>query len=84
MVKGLTRDVDVYSFTKTPDQEFGDLMSEYTALGTHIHYHVVDPQEQPELAKEYRVETIGTAVVVSDGHNEKLEAKDEQDITGAI
>jgi len=84
VVKGLKRDVDVYSFTKTPDQEFGDLMSEYTALGSHLHYHVVDPQERPDLAKEYNVETIGTAVVVSGGHNEKLDAKDEQDVTGAI
>ncbi len=77
-------DVDVYNFTKTPDTELNDLMSEYTALSHHLHYHVVDPQERPDLAKQYGIESMGQAVVVSGTRSEKLDTKDESDITGAI
>jgi ABC-type uncharacterized transport system involved in gliding motility auxiliary subunit len=44
----------------------------------------VDPQERPDLAKQYGIDSIGQAVVVFGARNERLEAKDEQDITGAI
>ena len=84
IVGGLKTDIDVYSFTKTPDQSLNDLMAEYSGLNPHVRYHVVDPQEHPELAKQYGIENIGDAVVVSGARNERLEAKDEEDVTGAI
>jgi ABC-type uncharacterized transport system involved in gliding motility auxiliary subunit len=84
IVGGLKTDVDVYSFAKTPDQALNDLMAEYASLSPHIHYQVVDPQEHPELAKQYGVDSIGQAVAVVGARNQRLEGKDEQDITGAI
>jgi ABC-type uncharacterized transport system involved in gliding motility auxiliary subunit len=84
IVGGLKTDVDVYSFVKTPDQALNDLMAEYANLSPHIHYQVVDPQERPELAKQYGVDSIGEAVVVVGARNQRLEGKDEQDITGTI
>jgi ABC-type uncharacterized transport system involved in gliding motility auxiliary subunit len=84
IVGGLKADVDVYSFAKTPDQSLNDLMAEYAGLSPHIHYQVVDPQERPDLAKQYGIDSIGQAVVVFGARNERLEGKDEQDVTGAI
>jgi ABC-type uncharacterized transport system involved in gliding motility auxiliary subunit len=81
---GLKTDVDVYSFVKTPDQSLNDLMAEYSNLSPHIHYHVVDPQEHPELAKQYGIDSIGQAVAVVGVRNQRLDGKDEQDVTGAI
>jgi ABC-type uncharacterized transport system involved in gliding motility auxiliary subunit len=84
IVSGLKQDVDVIRFAKTPDQELRDRMSEYTSLGPHLHFRDVDPQEKPELAKQYGVTRFNQVVVTSNGHNEILQDTNEQDITNAI
>ena len=45
---------------------------------------MVDPQEHPELAKQYGIDSIGQAVAVVGVRNQRLDGKDEQDVTGAI
>jgi gliding motility-associatede transport system auxiliary component len=84
IVSGLTKDVDIIQFAKSPKSDFSDVMSEYSYLSPHIHFRVVDPQERPDLAKEYGVSRMGQVVVACGLHNEKLENTEEQDITSAI
>ncbi len=84
VVSGLKQDVDVIRFAKTPDPEVRDRLTEFTSLSPHLHFRDVDPQEKPDLAKEYGITRFNQVVVTSNGHNEILQDTNEQDITNAI
>jgi ABC-type uncharacterized transport system involved in gliding motility auxiliary subunit len=83
-VSGLKKDVDIIRFAKQPDTTFKDLATEYTNAGTHVHYREVDPQEKPEVARQYNVTHMNDIVVSSGSHNETLSGTGEQDITNAL
>src|SRR5437879_2213870 len=80
----LKKDVDIIRFARTPDQTFKDLATEYANAGSHVHYREVDPQEKPEVARQYNVTHMNDIVVSSGSHNETLSGTGEQDITNAI
>jgi ABC-type uncharacterized transport system involved in gliding motility auxiliary subunit len=87
IVRSLKTDVDILCFDKSTDQQLRsirDQMSEYQSLSRHIHFRVVDPQEQPELAKQYGVARMGQVIVVSGPHIQRLEETGEQDFASAI
>jgi len=83
-VSTLKKDVDIIRFAKQPDTTFKDLATEYTNAGTHVHYREVDPQEKPEVARQYNVTHMNDIVVSSGSHNETLSGTGEQDITNAL
>ena len=83
-VSSLKKDVDILRFARTPDPTFKDLATEYVNAGTHVHYRAVDPQEKPEVARQYNVTHMNDVVVSSGSHNETLSATGEQDVTNAI
>ena len=76
--------MDIIRFARTPDQTFKDLATEYANAGTRVHYREVDPQEKPEVARQYNVTRMNDIVVSSGSHNETLTGTGEQDITNAI
>ncbi|MGH9690355.1 MAG: GldG family protein [Candidatus Acidiferrales bacterium] len=89
IVGGLKSDVTIVRFSKTPDSQFDDLMSEYRNLSSHLKYQNVDPQEKPEVAKEYGATHIGDVVVASGPRKQSLAPNPEQpvsesDVTSAI
>jgi ABC-type uncharacterized transport system involved in gliding motility auxiliary subunit len=84
VAKGLQRDVQIFRFAKTPDARLSDLLGEYVNLNRKIRYTLVDPQERPEVAKQYGVTRMGQVIVASGPHIERLENTEEQDITSAI
>jgi ABC-type uncharacterized transport system involved in gliding motility auxiliary subunit len=89
IVGGLKNDITVMRFAKTPDQHFDELMAEYHNLNPHIRSQNVDPQEKPEVAKQYGAQHIGD-VIVSAGEKKQTippspEAPlSESDVTSAI
>ncbi|HZP34690.1 MAG TPA: Gldg family protein [Candidatus Acidoferrales bacterium] len=80
----LKKDVEIIRFARTPDTTFKDLADEYVNAGAHVHYREVDPQEKPEVARQYDVKHMNDVVVSSGSHNETLTGTGEQDITNAI
>ena len=84
IVRGLTKDVEIIRFAKTPDVQLGDLMTEYRNLNQKLSYKVVDPQDRPEVAKQYGVTRMGQVIVASGQRTERVESNDEQSITSAI
>lgn len=82
--RGLQKDVDIVRFAKAPDPEFSDLVAEYVNIAPHIHYRQVDPEEKPEVARQYNVTKMNQVVVASGSHNEILGGTGEQDITNAL
>lgn len=89
IVRSLNKDVTVVRFAKTPNQGLDDLMAEYKALSPHVKFQNVDPQEKPEVAKEYGAQHMGDVMAASGTRKETIEAAaggefSEQDITSAI
>jgi ABC-type uncharacterized transport system involved in gliding motility auxiliary subunit len=84
ILAGLQKDVKVLKFDKADDAALRDLMSEYKTRSRRISYQFVDPQEKPEIVKQYGVQRFGETLVVSGARVERPESADEQDLTSAI
>src|ERR1700730_8277451 len=87
IIGGLKSDVTIARFSKTPDQQFNDLMTEYRSLSPHLKSEIVDPQEKPDVAKQYGAQHMGDVIVASGPHKETLAPSgdvSEQDLTSAI
>jgi ABC-type uncharacterized transport system involved in gliding motility auxiliary subunit len=84
VVQSLKKDVTFILFSNEPNQDLDQRMAEYQALSRHIQFKRVDPQEHPEIARQYGVARAGQMIAVSGGRTERLEQTDEQDITNAL
>jgi ABC-type uncharacterized transport system involved in gliding motility auxiliary subunit len=90
IVGALRKDVTVVRFAKSPDSTLADLMTEYENLNPHLKFQNVDPQEKPEIAKQYGATHMGEVIVASGSRKENLEQAglqggySEEDITSAI
>jgi ABC-type uncharacterized transport system involved in gliding motility auxiliary subunit len=89
IVQGLTKDVTIIHFGKTGNQGLDDLMAEYKNLSPHIKFQNVDPQEKPEVAKQYGASRMGDVIASSGPRNEHIDPGmsgefSEQDITTTI
>jgi ABC-type uncharacterized transport system involved in gliding motility auxiliary subunit len=82
---GLKQTVRVIRFDKKsgPDP-LRDTMTEYRKLSSEITYETVDPQERPDVAKEYGVRRMGEVVLASGTRTEHLKDTDEQSLTNGI
>lgn len=64
IVGGLSSDVNVMRFSKTPDARFDELLGEYSNLSPHLKYQdAVDPQRQPDVARDYGATQMGDVIV---------------------
>lgn len=90
IVGGLQKDVTIVRFAKAPSQQIDDLMAEYRALSPHFKFQTVDPQQKPEIAKQYGATHMDDVVVASGTRTERIEPTSfrgdlsEEDITSAI
>jgi ABC-type uncharacterized transport system involved in gliding motility auxiliary subunit len=84
IVQGLQQDVTIYRFDKMPNAELAAQIAQYSNVNHRVHYISVDPQEKPELAKQYGITRMGQVVAVAGDKNEKLDGTSEQDITNAL
>jgi ABC-type uncharacterized transport system involved in gliding motility auxiliary subunit len=89
VVSGLKTDVSIVRFSKTPDSRFDDLMAEYRNLNAHVKFQNIDPQEKPEIAKEYGATHIGDVILASGPRKQTLspnptEPASETEVTSAL
>ncbi len=87
IVEPIKSDVNIYLFDKAGNpevQQVRDQMSDYEDLNRRIHFEVVDPTEQPGMAKEYGITEMGQLVVVNGPRTEHAQGTTEEDVTSAI
>ncbi|HXA77109.1 MAG TPA: GldG family protein [Candidatus Acidoferrales bacterium] len=94
IVGGLQKDVTIVRFARPSDatpetQRFTDLMIEYKHLSPHFQFKDVNPQEKPEVAKEYGAKHLGDVIVASGDQKVNLEGSpeggfSEADVTNTI
>ncbi len=87
IVGNLQKDVKVIRFERAADGEglrLEDLMNEFKYLNKRVSYERVDPQQKPEIARQYAVSRIPDTVVVSGDRTERPQTLDEQAMVNAV
>lgn len=85
IVKGLKHDATILYFNQSTHFRDGrDLLDEYANLSPKVKVRYVDPDKDPQLARENNIRDLGAAVVEIDGKKQTARSFDEQGITGAF
>lgn len=64
VLENLNKDVKLVAFFKSSEQKRArDLLDEYNYRSSHLTYEFVDPDERPEIAKQYGIRKYGTIAV---------------------
>ena len=85
IVKGLKQEATITYFDQTTRfHEAKDLLDEYANLSPKVKVLYVDPDKQPQLAREAGVRNFGTAVVQVGARREEAKSMTEEGITGAF
>ncbi len=84
IVGNLQKDVKIIKFDKEADQQLADRMSEFKYLSNRISYERIDPQQKPEIARQYAVQRFGETIVVSGERIERPQTTDEQALVNSI
>lgn len=89
IVRHLKEDVTIVHFAKRPDTQLDNLLTEYRDLSHRIKFEEVDPDQKPELARQYGATEMGEVDIASGPRTQHLEPPadggfTEEAITGAI
>ncbi|HEY6489971.1 MAG: GldG family protein [Terracidiphilus sp.] len=85
IVKGLKQNATIVYFNQTTRfREGKDLLDEYANLSPRLHVDYVDPDKNPQLAREDGIRDFGTAVIEIGNKHETAKSMDEAGITGAF
>ncbi len=85
IVKGLKQNATITYFNQsTRFTEGKDLLDEYANLSPRVHVDYVDPDKDPELAREDGVRDFGTAVVEIGAKKDTAKSMTEEGITGSL
>ncbi len=84
IVGGLAQEVRILEFSKEANATLEALLPEYRLLNRNIRFERIDPQERPELARQYEVRREGEVIVVSGERTERLTEFTEQGLTNTI
>ncbi|MFM8393567.1 MAG: GldG family protein, partial [Acidobacteriota bacterium] len=84
ILSGLPKDVRVIKFDKVEDQALSDQMTVFKNQTSRLTYERIDPQQKPDLARQFNVQRMGETVIVSGERIERPHATSEQDLINAI
>jgi ABC-type uncharacterized transport system involved in gliding motility auxiliary subunit len=85
IVKGLRQNAVITYFNRSTRFRDGkDLLDQYANLSPKIQVKYIDPDKDPELAREYGIREFGTAVVQIGSKHEDAKSMTEEGITGAF
>ena len=85
IVKGLKQDATITYFNQSTRFRDGkDLLGEYANLSPNVHVNYVDPDKDPQAAREAGIKSFGTAVVQVGLKKEEAKSMTEEGITGAF
>ncbi|MGA3211937.1 MAG: GldG family protein [Terriglobales bacterium] len=85
IVKGLPQDATIDYFDQAT--RFGhakETLDQYTALSRRLHVNYIDPDKDPQAAREAGVRNYGTAIVRMGAKKEEAKSMTEEGITGAF
>ena len=85
IVKGLKQNAVITYFNQSTHFRDGkDLLDQYANLSPKVQVKYVDPDKDPELAREAGIRSFGTAVVQVGAKHEEAKSMTEEGVTGAF
>src|SRR5215469_13384723 len=85
IVKGLKQDATITYFNQSTRFRDGkDLLDQYANLSPRVKVGYVDPDKNPQAAREAGIRNLGTAVVQIGARKEEAKSMTEEGITGAF
>src|SRR5215470_4605401 len=85
IIKGLKQDATITYFNQSRSfREGKDLLDQYANMSPKIHVTYVDPDKDPQIAREAGIRNLGTAVVQVGQKKEEAKSMTEEGITGAF
>ncbi len=85
IVKGLNGNATILYFDQgTRFQHAKDLLDEYSSLSPKIHVDYIDPDKNPQQAREAGIKNYGTALVQVGDRKEEAKSMTEEGVTGAL
>ena len=85
VVRGLKQDATITYFNQgTRFRDGRDLLDQYSNLSPRVHVEYVDPDKDPQRAREAGIRSLGTAIVQVGAKKEEAKSMTEEGITGAF
>jgi ABC-type uncharacterized transport system involved in gliding motility auxiliary subunit len=85
IVKGLKQTATITYFNQSTRFNDGkDLLEQYANLSPKVHVEYVDPDKNPQIARQENIRNFGTAVVRVGDKREEAKSMTEEGITGAL
>jgi len=85
IMNGLEKEVRITAFYKSSEQRSAqDLLDEYAFRSKNLKFEFVDPDEKPQIARQYQVNKYNTLIVESGIKRESIEELNESNLTNAI
>jgi ABC-type uncharacterized transport system involved in gliding motility auxiliary subunit len=85
IVKGLKQDATITYFDQGREFPRGkDQLDQYANLSPKVHIKYVDPDKEPQAAREAGIKNYGTAIVQIGAKKEEVKNLNEEGITGAF
>lgn len=85
IVKGLNQPATITYFNQSTRFRDGkDVLDQYANLSPKVHVKYVDPDKDPQLAREAGIRNFGTAIVQIGAKKEEAKSMNEEGITGAF
>jgi ABC-type uncharacterized transport system involved in gliding motility auxiliary subunit len=85
IVKGLKQNATITYFNQTSRFRDGrDLLDQYANLSPRVKVEYVDPDKNPQLAREAGIRNLGTAIVQIGTRKEEAKSMTEEGVTGAF
>jgi gliding motility-associatede transport system auxiliary component len=85
IISGLDKEVNIIAFFRENEQKGAqDLLDEYAFDSDYISIEFVDPDENPQLAKQYQVKQYNSLIVECGAKKETVQELSEANLTNAI
>src|SRR5215813_11139892 len=85
IVKDLKQDATITYYNQSTRFSDGkDLLEQYKNLSPKVHVDYVDPDKNPQAAREANIRNFGTAIVRIGTRSEEAKSMNEEGITGAF
>lgn len=85
IIKGLKQDATITYFNQSTRFADGkDLLDQYANLSRKVHVEYVDPDKNPQAARDAGIRNFGTAIVQVGAKKEEAKSMTEEGVTGAF
>jgi len=85
IINNLKEDLEILAFEKKMNKgAIEDLLQEYAHITPRFKWQMIDPDEKPTIAKQYKIKQYGNLVVIAGSREEQISAATEEALTNAI